>query len=156
MLDCARIAVVPWRSASATARLLGSDQVEPVNVGNPREMTIREFAETILRLTGSSSRLSFHPLPEDDPKVRQPDISKARELIGWEPKVSLEDGLKKTIDEAGVEQLVGTGEHVGESGRLPPDLSHQVIRHCGLERLAPYNQRDPQPVAREVDYGLAG
>lgn len=79
-------------------RLLGSDFSEPVNLGNPREMTIREFAEAILRLTGSSSRLTFHPLPEDDPKVRQPDITRARTLLGWEPRVDLEDGLAATIE----------------------------------------------------------
>jgi dTDP-glucose 4,6-dehydratase len=79
-------------------RLLGSDVGEPVNIGNPREMTIREFAEAILRLTGSSSRLSFHPLPEDDPKVRQPDITRARTLLGWEPQVGLEEGLAATIE----------------------------------------------------------
>ena len=79
-------------------RLLRSDVRQPVNVGNPREMTIREFAEAILRLTGSSSALSFHPLPEDDPKVRQPDISRARSVLGWEPRVSLEDGLAATIE----------------------------------------------------------
>ncbi|MFW6012463.1 MAG: UDP-glucuronic acid decarboxylase family protein, partial [bacterium] len=71
-------------------RLLGSDAVQPVNLGNPREMTIREFAETVIRLTGSASALAFEPLPEDDPKVRQPDISRARELLGWEPRVDLE------------------------------------------------------------------
>ena len=79
-------------------RLLGSDAVQPVNLGNPREMTIREFAETVIRLTGSASALTFEPLPEDDPKVRQPDISRARELLGWEPRVDLEEGLAQTVD----------------------------------------------------------
>lgn len=79
-------------------RLLRSDEVEPVNLGNPQEMTILEFAETIVRLTGSSSRLAHHPLPEDDPKVRQPDITRARERLGWEPRMSLENGLVKTIE----------------------------------------------------------
>jgi dTDP-glucose 4,6-dehydratase len=79
-------------------RLLGSDQVEPVNLGNPQEMTIREFAETIVRLTGSASRLSFHPLPVDDPKVRQPDITRARKILGWEPRVGLEEGLAATVE----------------------------------------------------------
>ena len=79
-------------------RLLGSDETRPVNIGNPREMTIRGFAEAILELTGSRSELSFHPLPEDDPKVRQPDISRARALLGWEPRVSLEEGLAATIE----------------------------------------------------------
>ncbi|HUF78617.1 MAG TPA: UDP-glucuronic acid decarboxylase family protein [Thermoanaerobaculia bacterium] len=79
-------------------RLLGSDVTQPVNLGNPREMTIRGFAEIILRLTGSSSELAFHPLPEDDPKVRQPDITRARTLLGWEPRVGLEEGLAATIE----------------------------------------------------------
>jgi dTDP-glucose 4,6-dehydratase len=79
-------------------RLLVSDVNDPVNIGNPHEMTIREFAEAVLRLTGSHSELSFHPLPVDDPKTRQPDITRARELLGWEPKVPLEEGLAKTID----------------------------------------------------------
>jgi dTDP-glucose 4,6-dehydratase len=78
-------------------RLMESDVNDPVNIGNPHEMTIKEIAREILRLTGSSSRLVYKPLPEDDPKVRQPDITRARTLLGWEPKVSLEEGLKKTL-----------------------------------------------------------
>ncbi len=78
-------------------RLLRSDEQLPVNIGNPREMTIREFGEAVLKATGSKSGFTERPLPEDDPKVRQPDISKARRVLdGWEPKVSLEDGLLKT------------------------------------------------------------
>lgn len=79
-------------------RLLLSDLNQPCNIGNPAEMTIREFAQTVLKLTGSSSELTFEPLPTDDPQVRQPDISRAREKLGWEPKVVLEDGLAKTIE----------------------------------------------------------
>ncbi len=79
-------------------RLLLSDEAYPTNIGNPSEMTILEFAKTVLELTGSRSELSFLELPEDDPKVRQPDITKARELLGWEPKVDLMDGLKVTLD----------------------------------------------------------
>ena len=78
-------------------RLLESDVNEPVNIGNPHEMTIEQIAREILRLSGSSSRLVYRPLPEDDPKVRQPDITRARTLLGWEPKVPLEEGLKKTL-----------------------------------------------------------
>ena len=78
-------------------RLLRSDRNEPVNVGNPHELSVLEFAETILRLTDSRSKIVFQPLPVDDPKVRQPDISVARHILGWEPRVSLEDGLDKTI-----------------------------------------------------------
>jgi dTDP-glucose 4,6-dehydratase len=79
-------------------RLMESDINEPVNIGNPHEMTIEQIAREILRLTGSKSRLVHRPLPEDDPKVRQPDITRARTLLGWEPKVSLQEGLRKTLD----------------------------------------------------------
>jgi dTDP-glucose 4,6-dehydratase len=83
-------------------RLLMSDEVEPVNIGNPAEMTILDFARTIVRLTGSASTITYvNPTDmriKDDPKVRQPDITKARQILGWEPRVSLEDGLRQTID----------------------------------------------------------
>jgi dTDP-glucose 4,6-dehydratase len=78
-------------------RLLEVEHHLPVNLGNPHEMTVLEFAKKIIELTGSSSAIEFHPLPEDDPQVRQPDITKARELLGWEPRVSVDEGLKKTI-----------------------------------------------------------
>ncbi len=78
-------------------RLMLSDVNEPVNIGNPRETTIREIAETIIRMTGSNSRLVNRPLPVDDPKVRQPDITRARTLLGWAPSVQLEQGLETTI-----------------------------------------------------------
>ena len=79
-------------------RLMLSDVNEPVNIGNPREMTIEEFAKTIIKMTGSKSRIVHKPLPTDDPKVRQPDITRARALLQWEPKVPLEEGLVKTIE----------------------------------------------------------
>ncbi len=79
-------------------RLLMSDQNLPVNIGNPREMTILELAETIKKMTGSSSLIEYKPLPVDDPKVRQPDISLAREKLGWEPRVELEEGLGGTVE----------------------------------------------------------
>lgn len=79
-------------------RLMQSDERYPVNLGNPREMTVLEFAEAIRALTGGTAGLVFCPLPEDDPKQRQPDISKARTLLGWEPEVALEEGLKLTLD----------------------------------------------------------
>jgi dTDP-glucose 4,6-dehydratase len=79
-------------------RLMLSDQNDPVNIGNPQEMTIEAIARTIIRMTGSQSRIVYRPLPIDDPKVRQPDITRARELLGWEPKVPLEQGLVKTIE----------------------------------------------------------
>ena len=78
-------------------RLSQSNFHEPVNIGNPAEMTILEFAERIRRLTGSQSAIVKNPLPVDDPKQRRPDITRAREILGWEPRVSLEDGLRETI-----------------------------------------------------------
>ncbi|HEY7818269.1 MAG TPA: NAD-dependent epimerase/dehydratase family protein, partial [Vicinamibacteria bacterium] len=78
-------------------RLLTSAHNMPVNLGNPAEMTIHELAETIRLKTGSKSAIVFEPLPVDDPKVRQPDISLARKLLGWSPKVSLDEGLTSTI-----------------------------------------------------------
>lgn len=79
-------------------RLLLSDRSEPTNIGNPHEMTILQFAERILALTESDSEIEFKPLPVDDPKTRQPDIAQAREHLGWEPGVPLDEGLSKTID----------------------------------------------------------
>ena len=79
-------------------RLLHCDCSDPVNIGNPAEMTVLEFAQEIIRLTGSQSKIVFEPLPVDDPKVRQPDISLAREILDWEPRVALDDGLRKTIE----------------------------------------------------------
>jgi dTDP-glucose 4,6-dehydratase len=79
-------------------RLLKSGYHDPVNIGNPIEMSLLEMAEKILQVTGSRSKIVFKPLPEDDPKVRQPDISLARKLLGWEPKVKLEEGLRRTLD----------------------------------------------------------
>ncbi len=79
-------------------KLLMSDEIYPVNIGNPDEITIKEFAEEVIKLTGSKSKISYYPLPEDDPKVRQPDITKAKSVLGWEPKVNRKEGLKITID----------------------------------------------------------
>jgi dTDP-glucose 4,6-dehydratase len=78
-------------------RLFLSDRAEPTNIGNPNEFTVRELAELVLEITGSDSRLNAHPLPEDDPKVRQPDITVARRVLGWEPKIELREGLERTI-----------------------------------------------------------
>jgi dTDP-glucose 4,6-dehydratase len=79
-------------------RLMLSNENDPVNIGNPREMTIKEIAETIIRMTGSTSRIIYKPLPVDDPRQRRPDITRARTLLGWEPKVQLDEGLVKTIE----------------------------------------------------------
>jgi dTDP-glucose 4,6-dehydratase len=78
--------------------LMESDVNEPVNIGNPHEMTIEEMARLIVQMTGSKSRIVFRPLPADDPQVRQPDITRAKTLLGWEPKVPLDQGLTSTID----------------------------------------------------------
>jgi len=79
-------------------KLLFSDEVEPVNLGNPQEISIIDFAEEIIRLTGSRSKIIFCPLPQNDPKVRQPDIRKAKKVLGWEPNVSRQEGLRRTLD----------------------------------------------------------
>lgn len=77
-------------------RLLMSDYVFPVNVGNPGEITISQFAEEIIKLTGTKQKVAYHPLPQDDPKQRQPNITRAKEILGWEPKVSRQEGLAIT------------------------------------------------------------
>ncbi len=79
-------------------RLLMSNEVEPVNIGNPEEITIEEFAKEVVKLTGSKSRIIFTELPEDDPKVRQPDITKAKSILNWEPKISRSKGLEITLN----------------------------------------------------------
>jgi dTDP-glucose 4,6-dehydratase len=87
--------------------LAESDEHQPVNVGNPNEFTLLELAEAVIEVTGSRSEIVFEALPTDDPQVRQPDITRARTLLGWEPKVELREGLQRTIEQAGVDALVG-------------------------------------------------
>ena len=79
-------------------RLMSSDVSDPVNIGNPHELTIRQLAEKVIALTGSRSRIVTRPLPVDDPKIRQPDITRARHLLGWEPRVGLDEGLPRTLE----------------------------------------------------------
>jgi len=79
-------------------RLSKSDEHLPVNIGNPNEFTILECAKLVLKVTGSKSKICYEPLPQDDPKQRRPDITKARQLLGWEPKIDLETGLRKSLD----------------------------------------------------------
>ncbi len=79
-------------------RLLLSDYAYPVNVGNPNEITIKQFAEEIIALTGTKQKIVYKDLPQDDPKQRQPDITRAKEILGWEPKVDRAEGLKITYD----------------------------------------------------------
>jgi dTDP-glucose 4,6-dehydratase len=90
-------------------RLAESGVHQPVNIGNPDEFTLLELAQTVVEVTESKSEIVFEALPTDDPQVRQPDISLARELLDWEPQVSLREGLRRTIEQAGVELLVGEG-----------------------------------------------
>src|SRR5689334_1810231 len=87
--------------------LAESDVHLPVNLGNPKEMTLLELAEAVIDATGSRSEIVYEALPVDDPQVRQPDITRAKQLLGWEPEVELRDGLQRTIEQAGVERLVG-------------------------------------------------
>jgi len=82
---------------TAICKLMLSDVIEPVNLGNPHEMTISELAEKIISITGSSSTITYRPLPQDDPKTRRPDITRAQTLLGWQPEMTLEDGLQRTI-----------------------------------------------------------
>jgi dTDP-glucose 4,6-dehydratase len=82
---------------------------QPVNVGNPDEFTLLQLAQAVIEVTGSSSQIVYEALPTDDPQVRQPDISLARDLLGWQPSVALRDGLQRTLDEAGAQALTGAG-----------------------------------------------
>ena len=100
-------------------RLLNSDLETPCNIGNPHEMTILEFAKTIREAIGSASEIVFKPLPEDDPQTRQPDITLARTRLGWEPKVSLADGLKSTVEYFRRE--------LTREGRLPPVPAERAV-----------------------------
>jgi dTDP-glucose 4,6-dehydratase len=89
--------------------LMCSEYHLPVNIGNPGEMTLLELAECVLEVTGSDSEIVFEALPEDDPKVRQPDIALARAELDWEPEVELREGLRNTIDRSGIDRLIGVG-----------------------------------------------
>ena len=93
---------------------------QPVNIGNPNEFTLLELAKAVIEVTGSRSEIVFEALPTDDPQVRQPDISLARELLGWEPTVELREGLRRTLDAAGVAALTGTHRLSAETARHPP------------------------------------
>jgi dTDP-glucose 4,6-dehydratase len=90
-------------------RLAESDYHHPVNIGNPKEFTLLELAHAVVDVTGSRSEIVQEALPVDDPQVRQPDISLAREILGWEPKIELREGLQRTLEESGVEALTGAG-----------------------------------------------
>jgi dTDP-glucose 4,6-dehydratase len=78
----------------------------PVNIGNPTEMSLLDLAEAVIRATGSESEIVFEALPVDDPQVRQPDITRARQILGWEPRVGLDEGLRRTLDASGIEPRV--------------------------------------------------
>ena len=92
---------------AASSRSPSPATTSPVNIGNPNEFTLLELAEAVIEVTGSRSEIVYEALPTDDPQVRQPDITLARELLGWEPTVELREGLRRTIEESGVEALVG-------------------------------------------------
>ena len=87
--------------------MANSDVHMPINIGNPNEFTLLELAETVIEVLDSKSEIVFEALPTDDPQVRQPDITRARQLLGWEPQVDLRDGLQRTVEKAGVERLIG-------------------------------------------------
>src|SRR6202044_4049105 len=87
--------------------LAESGQHNPINIGNPDEFTLLELAKTVIEVTGSGSEIVYEALPTDDPQVRQPDITLAREVLGWEPRVRLAEGLRLTIERSGPESLVG-------------------------------------------------
>jgi dTDP-glucose 4,6-dehydratase len=89
-------------------RLAESGEHQPINIGNPDEFTLLQLAETVVELTGSRSQIVFAPLPADDPQVRQPDITLAREKLGWEPRVALREGLQRTLAASSVDELIGT------------------------------------------------
>jgi dTDP-glucose 4,6-dehydratase len=89
--------------------LAESGQHQPINIGNPNEFTLLQLAEAVIEVTGSSSEIVFEALPTDDPQVRQPDITLARQLLGWEPRVELHEGLAKTLDASGTDVLMGSG-----------------------------------------------
>ncbi|MEA2340755.1 MAG: dTDP-glucose 4,6-dehydratase [Solirubrobacteraceae bacterium] len=90
--------------------LAESSEHDPVNIGNPNEFTLLELAQTVIDVTGSSSEIVFHALPMDDPQVRRPDISRAQQILDWEPTTALREGLTRTIDQAGRDSLVGAGQ----------------------------------------------
>jgi dTDP-glucose 4,6-dehydratase len=112
-------------------RLALSDYHDPINIGNPREMTILEFANKILEITGAKSQIITKPLPVDDPKVRQPDIRRARTLLGWEPKIDFETGIRETIlyfkEKLGIQRIRSLKHLAGGCGHA----RHPLLR---LER----------------------
>ena len=97
------------RLAMGIVALAESDVHVPVNIGNPNEFTLLELAEAVIEVTGSKSEIVYEALPTDDPKQRRPNIERAKEMLGWEPKTELIEGLKKTIDQTGRGRLIGDG-----------------------------------------------
>jgi dTDP-glucose 4,6-dehydratase len=90
--------------------LAESDVHTPVNIGNPDEFTLLELAKSVIEVTDSRSEIVYEALPTDDPQQRRPDIGRARDLLNWEPSIKLDEGLRRTIDQSGVERLVGAGD----------------------------------------------
>jgi dTDP-glucose 4,6-dehydratase len=95
---------------SGIVKLAESDIHMPVNIGNPNEFTLLELAKTVIEVTDSRSEIIYEPLPTDDPQQRRPDIGRARDLLGWEPTIELADGLRRTIEQSGIERLVGASD----------------------------------------------
>ncbi len=120
-----------------------SDVNEPVNIGNPHEMSIEDMAQLIIKMTGSTSRIVFKPLPTDDPQVRQPDITRARTLLGWEPKVRSKQGLTSTIDY--FRQKMKTGAFYAHGPSAVGHAPHPAIRYSKRR-----NQRDRRATGRRT------
>ena len=102
-----------------------------MNLGNPNEMTLLELAETVLRVTGSTSEIIFQALPVDDPRVRQPDITRARQVLGWEPDIGLEDGLRRTVESLGAAPKSVGLDRGGLAGNLSDALAHGLDEAAG-------------------------
>jgi dTDP-glucose 4,6-dehydratase len=105
-------------------KLLKSNEVEPVNIGNPDEITIKEFAEEVIKHTNTSSKIKYEKLPLDDPKVRQPDIAKAKETLSWEPKVGRDEGLRITV-EYFIDRLKNSHTFKKSTAPLSENISNQ-------------------------------
>ena len=128
-------------------RLAESGHHQPVNIGNPNEFTLLELAETVIEVTGSRSEIVYEALPTDDPQVRQPDITLARELLGWEPEVELREGLRRTIEESGVEALVGAGASEPAPASEPATCLTPCSAVEASERAIVANAPTPDPTS---------
>ena len=117
-------------------RLAESAAHQPVNIGNPNEFTLLELAQAVVEVTESRSEIVHEALPTDDPKVRQPDITLARDLLGWEPRVELREGLRRTLDQSGVDALTGVGVTANRATTLA-SVSARESRQADADRAPP-------------------